>query len=62
MTLALWELISLGSYLSQIEVRYPTDIELKTKNLVKGTIDTVQLRVLDLDARSHNKRMNYKIT
>lgn len=39
------------------EVRYPTDIELKTKkNLVKGTIDTVQLRVLDLDARSHNKK------
>lgn len=34
------------------ELRYPTDIELKTKKgLVSGVIDTIQIRALDLNAR-----------
>ena len=37
------------------EVRFPTDIEVKTKNgLVTGVIDTIQIRSLDLNARYHN--------
>ncbi|EGQ3212497.1 type II toxin-antitoxin system PemK/MazF family toxin [Staphylococcus pseudintermedius] len=37
------------------ELRYPTDIELKTKKgLVSGVIDTIQIRALDLNARQHH--------
>ncbi|HEC2147372.1 TPA: type II toxin-antitoxin system PemK/MazF family toxin [Staphylococcus delphini] len=37
------------------ELRYPTDIELKTKKgLVSGVIDTIQIRALDLNARHHH--------
>ncbi|EGQ4088556.1 type II toxin-antitoxin system PemK/MazF family toxin, partial [Staphylococcus pseudintermedius] len=33
------------------ELRYPTDIELKTKKgLVSGVIDSIQIRALDLNA------------
>ncbi|GAB0337228.1 hypothetical protein JPSP52_06720 [Staphylococcus pseudintermedius] len=44
------------------ELRYPTDIELKTKKgLVSGVIDTIQIRALDLNARQHNyKDAHYK--
>lgn len=44
------------------ELRYPTDIELKTKKgLVSGVIDTIQIRALDLNARQHNyKDARYK--
>ena len=39
----------------RVEVRFPTDIEVKTKNgLVTGVIDTIQIRSLDLNARYHN--------
>ncbi|EGQ1602986.1 type II toxin-antitoxin system PemK/MazF family toxin [Staphylococcus pseudintermedius] len=37
------------------ELRYPTDIELKTKKgLVSGVIDSIQIRALDLNARQHH--------
>lgn len=37
------------------ELRYPTDIELKTKKgLVSGVIDTIQMRALDLNAHQHH--------
>lgn len=37
------------------ELRYPTDIELKTKKgLVSGVIDTIQIRALNLNARQHH--------
>lgn len=44
------------------ELRYPTDIELKTKKgLVSGVIDTIQIRALDLNARQHHyKDAHYK--
>ncbi|MGF7194180.1 mRNA interferase MazF [Staphylococcus pasteuri] len=39
------------------EVRFPTDIEVKTKKgLVTGVIDTIQIRSLDLNVRYHNYR------
>ncbi|HEC2158454.1 growth inhibitor PemK [Staphylococcus delphini] len=37
------------------ELRYPTDIELKAKKgLVSGVIDTIQMRALDLNAHQHH--------
>lgn len=39
------------------EVRFPTDIEVKTKKgIVTGVIDTIQIRSLDLNVRYHNYR------
>lgn len=39
------------------DAKYPSDIEVKTKRgKVKGILDTVQLKSLDLNARKHNKK------
>lgn len=39
------------------EVRFPTDIEVKTKKgIVTGVIDTIQIRSLNLNVHYHNYR------